>query len=594
MNTSVLMSYHAQQCPRKLKAHCSRLIAHVAHCLMVAVVVVSLLTGCHGGGVAGDARLLAIDSIVDTDSVAAWRQLQAIDSASLTTDADRMLYALLHQQLRYEQYVTLDTTVLRQTIDFYGRGDGAFDRCHYVRALILMGGSHEDALRYPEAMEWYLRAVNEADTADHRNLGQSNARIGIILNRNFARHVMKEPYFEKAYYHYKLTDDTPHTAVVASYLASIYRVTRHEKAHAALEEAARLCLASRDTFAYMDCRDGLARCLYEDSLPRQSLTVLQEAMKVTSAKWLTNDFCYDASRAYATLGRPDSARAWLAMAALASTPQERYFVFSCRERIARAEGDNAEAYRLAKVCSRLADSIASNKDVHALMRLEALDRDNALTAKKRAQGELVRRSRLWAGIVAVLVIFTLFIVAAVRIRARRRIRAIQEEWSAESARLLEEIEEKERQLVLAEERQVQGAEEMATVAEAQHTLVSAYLSALRALVSSSEYDSPKVFERKYKEFVSKFVNDDAFWHEITLFVDTRYHGAATKLRHEYPVLNNKELQLVELMLCGFGYKEIATLIGLHKSSMGKMRSRITEKMELSETLNDFVESLKVG
>ena len=577
--------------PYRLMAHGSRLLAL---CLVMAVVA-WMAVGCReGGGVAGDARLLAVDSIVDTDSVAAWRQLQAIDSASLATDADRHLYALLHQQLRYAQYVTLDTAVLQQTVEFYGHGDGTFDRSHYVRALILMGGSHEDALRYPEAMEWYLRAINEADTADHRNLGQANARIGIILNRNFARHVVREPYFEKAYHHYKLTDDTPHTAAVASYLASTYRVTRHEKAHAALEEAARLCLACRDTFAYMGCREGLARCLYEDSLPRQSLAVLQEAIKAMSTKWLTNDFCYDASRAYATLGRPDSARAWLAKAAPASTPQERYFVFSCRERIARAEGDNAEAYRLAKVCSRLADSIASNKDVHALMRLEALDRDNASTAKKRAQGELARRSRLWAGIVAVLVIFGLFIMAALRIRARRHIRAIQEEWSAESARLSEEIEEKERQVALAEERQAQGADEMATVAEAQHTLVSAYLSALRALVSSSEQDSPKVFERKYKEFVSKFVNDDAFWHEITLFVDMRYHGAATKLRHDYPNLNDKELRLVELMLCGFGYKEIATLIGVNKNSMGKMRSRITEKMELREPLNEYVESLKVG
>ena len=118
MNTSVIMSYHAHQRLRKLKAHCSRLISHVAHCLMVAVVV-WMLVGCREGGVAGDARLLAVDSIVDTDSVAAWRQLQAIDSASLATDADRNLYALLHQQILYKQYQQLDTVLLATLCDYY-------------------------------------------------------------------------------------------------------------------------------------------------------------------------------------------------------------------------------------------------------------------------------------------------------------------------------------------------------------------------------------------------------------------------------------------------------------------------------------------
>ena len=209
--------------------------------LMVVAMMVWWCTGCGNGGRV-DPRLAAIDSIVDRDSVAAWQQLQAIDSAALTTEADRALYALLHQQLRYKQYLPLDTTVLQSLLGYFSNHDRHDTHPLKVRTMILMGAFREDAGNADDAMDLYLQAIEEADTADYRNLGQANMRVGVLLNQHFAKQITAEPYFEKAYHYFTLTGDTPHQGTALATLASIYRVTKHERAHATLEQASQLTL----------------------------------------------------------------------------------------------------------------------------------------------------------------------------------------------------------------------------------------------------------------------------------------------------------------------------------------------------------------
>ena len=278
------MSYRAQPRLRKLKALCSKLKpqgsnlkAHVALCLTVALVA-WMAAGCGGGGVAGDARLLAVDSIVDTDSVAAWRQLQAIDSASLATDADRHLYALLHQQILYKQYLPLDTVVLSELCDYYAAHP---DGNRLTRALLLSGGACEDMGLLAEAMTWYKRAEAEADTADYRSLAQANLRQGFLYYRNYADHHIIKQKLENAAHYYEQLGDSAYLAITLECLGAVYRTVNHGQAHTTLERAARLALSAGNEPTYVASNEKLARCLLTDSLPVKRLKSLRNVSVTT-------------------------------------------------------------------------------------------------------------------------------------------------------------------------------------------------------------------------------------------------------------------------------------------------------------------------
>ena len=54
-----------------------------------------------------------------------------------------------------------------------------------------------------EAIKWYKRAEDNADTTDYRNLAQINLRMGKLYYDNYASNNLDLEKFKKAYKYYK-------------------------------------------------------------------------------------------------------------------------------------------------------------------------------------------------------------------------------------------------------------------------------------------------------------------------------------------------------------------------------------------------------
>ena len=551
-------------------AHGSRLIAHLALCLIVAV---CLLTGCREGGVAGDVRLLAIDSIVDTDSVAAWRQLQAIDSASLTTDADRHLYALLHQQILYKQYLPLDTAVLMRLNEYY---TAHRNNAQHTRTLLLLGGAHEDAGRIAAAITWYKRAEAQIDTADYLNQAKVNRRLGLLYYNHFADHHIVKQKLERSAHYFELLGDSAELAVALDFLGSVYRTVDHPQAHATLERAGTLALAVGDTGTYVTSSEELARCLLNDSLPAEALSIIEECERHTVDRLTTIECCYTAAQALAALGRPAEAQAYLDKVPAPTNTYGRMMRTLCLKKIAEARGEHALAMRYSNEFDLYSDSLKNATEVSTIYDTERELDDSTVTTLRRGDMRW-RRILTILGIVAG-VLLVVVGIALYRNRAHRhRFAALKCELDSQK-HLLE-------QLTAAEDT---GDALLRQQHEFIVKFLKRYVNNLAELMKMHEHGNPLEFKHKFNELTVEFGQDELFWEGLNRFVNTQTNGLLDKLADDHPSLSTSDKKMLALMFAGFGSAEVASFLERSPQGMSTYRKRIAMKLELDEPLIDFI------
>ena len=537
----------------------------------VLLLAVALLAACGGGGRA-DARLLAVDSIVDTDSVAAWRQLQAIDSASLATESSRALYALLHQQLRYKQYLPLDTTVLATLRRYYETHPSGTDRL--ARVLLLTGGAMEDTGDVKAAMRWYKRAEAATDTADYRRLAQLNMRQAMIYYNHYASHHIVKQRFERAAHYYDLMKDTANLAVVLSYLGGVYRTVNHGQAHATLNRSAAMALQVGDTNTCVASRGRLAHCLLNDSLPREALNVLGQCENMGNDR-LTIDYnYYVASQAFSSLGKPDSAALFLSLAMHPHDTYSRMMNAMCLMRIAQARGDNALALKWSNEFDACVDSLKDAPDVSMILETEHAA-DNQSKGAMEARGRrLVHTVKFLAWVIVALLVIMVVLQMSRNVLFKRRLRALNREI--------------ERQAQLQQE--LSGEKIAASTFALQ--FAGKYIADMQVLMASSQKVSALDFQREFQRVSRGYSGNQMFWAALEDHVETVYDGVMAKWQEAHPALTLNDRRLLELMLAGFGYIEIASLLNYSAGSVAMHRRRIARKMGLQGSLIAHIHQLQ--
>ena len=130
-----------------------------------------------------DARLTAIDSIIDVSPDSALAELRALDYKSLSGSDNRAYYALLLTQARYKCYDSIPSTdtIEIAVAQFTSNGD----REKLTRSLIYKGATLEELGKPVEAMEQYKLAEETAAPTDYFNLGYANLRMATLYNSEF-------------------------------------------------------------------------------------------------------------------------------------------------------------------------------------------------------------------------------------------------------------------------------------------------------------------------------------------------------------------------------------------------------------------------
>ena len=542
----------------------------------VLLLAVALLAACRGGG-AADARLLAVDSVVDTDSVAAWRMLQAVDSASLTREADRALYALLHQQLRYKQYLPLDTTVLTYLRAYYSRLPHSR---HSFQSFLLTGGAMEDAGDLKSAVAWYKRAESSLDTADYRHLAQINMRLAMIYYNHFADHHIVKQKFERVVYYDEKIGDNANLAVALDCLGGVYRTVSHSRAHATLRRASKLALSKGNYNTFVSSNEKLARCLLNDSLPRAAYEIVKNCENIAGDSMITDDCFYTASLSLSQLGDPNGAAGYLHKTRRPADTYSRMMNAMCRMRIAEARGEAALALRYSKEVDRCADSLKNASAISSILETE-IEADSDTKASLLANNSAI--SRLVAVLLLVLTLVVLLAVIAYYYRDyvyRRRLRAMKHEVDTLAERLLEQNE-------------LTATAGATTVRESfASAFVANYISELRSLMEMNRKLSPLEFKKAFERLSRELSSNQRFWQSLRDYVESTYAGVVTRWERACPDLNESEIRLMSLMLAGFGYIEVATLLGYSAGSMSMHRKRIASKMGIRGSLLEYIHQVQ--
>ena len=615
MNTSVLLSYHAQQRPgsfsaygsfcrpyganvvcgsrvagvprcalhpclnpvaphgaicSKLKAHGLRLIAHLALCLIVA----ALLVGCRGGGsVAGDARLLAIDSIVDTDSVAAWRQLQAIDSASLTTDADRHLYALLHQQILYKQYQQLDTVVLSRLCDYY---DAHPDGNRLTRTLLLSGGAREDAGKLPEAIPWYKRAEDVAlQRRDTFNLAYAKMRTAICYGSSYTQDSIHFVKYKEALALFHAVGSSRYECACLTDLGTLYRINNNDSAFHYLSKALSLACEMSDSariYENLALLSGYYYCVKDFARSKDvAVMVINKGVDIMPQRHVSATYI-NAAFSYAKLGMPDSARYYFDIKPPAAQQgvdeMNRHHLLSL---IAQKEGNTEEF-----IAQNLAEDEISDSILLASLQVKIREVEARYDKSQAELNALTWRNKfLVVTLLAVLLLAMLALVAYHLLTRERRNRV-------QIATLQTELQSLSREVGRHEGLNAELREALMRELAADQEMLLDYYTVGKV---------PKTYHHKMEERLRSPQFIDTLWQSILTIADSEHNGFVTRLREAFPQLREEDVRFLVLERCDFSREFVKFLLGYDNArSVDTRRARLARRMGLDKPLRKWLEN----
>jgi len=528
---------------------------------IVVAAVVWMAAACGGGGTAGDTRLLAVDSIVDNDSVAAWRQLQAIDSASLTTDADRHLYALLHQQILYKQYQQLDTVVLSELCDYYAAHP---DGNRLTRALLLSGGAREDAGLLAEAIPWYKRA--EAGATECRDtflLAFSKMRMAKVYFAAYTQdsiHIVK---FKEAVPLFHAVGSHIYECGCLKEIGAASRLHDNDSAYHYLSRALALSTEMGDTAriyenlsllaGYYYCVEDYAKC------KDLSVEVLTKGQGWLRANILSSTYT-NAAFAYAKLGMADSALFY--DQAKPPSPQQGLDKMNHHRTlslIAQSRGD-AEGYIKHNLAEdEIADSILLASMQAKIREVEAkYDVSQAELETSRVRLKLIL-SLLALGLMAISIGILIY-------RQRRRAKTLALEMEA----LRDELSHSVTEVQTAH----RANDELRGAVKSHLATMSDYLETYYTFSHN-----PKQFAAHFKAQVNTFANDEDFWTKMKAYLDETHDGLISRLTEQYPDLSDMDVKFICLDCCDFPTGVTMLLMGFtNRNSVINRRYLIAKRM----------------
>ncbi|MDO4320590.1 MAG: hypothetical protein Q4C34_08445, partial [Bacteroidales bacterium] len=151
-------------------------------------IVYIVLLAIFAASCAGDMqrRLGEIESMIDTDSVSAYRALLEIDSSSIKNDADRALYDLLMVEKSVKNYEPVSPALIaraNRAADYYRQRPLSPRRAD---AFQYLGTTCYDAKDYPAAIRSALKAIDDAtELGDTFRMAKAHALAGDIYRMSY-------------------------------------------------------------------------------------------------------------------------------------------------------------------------------------------------------------------------------------------------------------------------------------------------------------------------------------------------------------------------------------------------------------------------
>ena len=514
-----------------------------------------------------DARLAAIDSIIEERPDSALAGLRALGFGVFSRSDDRAYFALLLTEAQYKCYDSIAST---DTIDlavnhFTGNGD----REKLTRSLIFKGATLEELGYNVEAMEYFKKAEETALSTDYHNLGYANHRMAVLYHNAYAESELHIDKYKRAYNYYVLAKDSIYQLKCLENLGVLYRASNMDSAYFYISKAielAKLLDAKESEFAsYIN----LSRAFEIDSLFEKqkevALYVLDNGIQYAD----TNELLYSLCRSYSNLLLPDSAQYYFDLTTKKAddNPITR---FLAEVDLREAKGDYTAALKLLKQAEKAAYNIEKNSERLQLFYSEKeYDRQKTKLKEIRYQRDL---AILWS-IVIVLIIVVSASVCIIYIKYRNNLRTLEEQLSQLRIDSILQLE------------QHLNAEKKLTESVASYIDKAKKLTEIYHLFGNH----PQKLREKFLALLDD--NDDKaqFWEVLRAYVNAAHNNAIHKITTDYPCLTESDIHFICMLMCNFSNALISVYMGYKNPHyVYNKKKMIAAKMGINDNIDIFI------
>ena len=334
--------------------------------ILLTVVALTLVMGCSRSV---DKRLVLADTLMWTAPDSSLKILTAINRDSLQDKENLAYHALLLTQAQFRCNIPLTSdTLISKAVDYYS---GNHNREHYTRALLYKGAAYEDMKQPVEAIKWYKRAEDNADSTDYRNLAQINLRMGMLYYDNYASNNLDLEKFNKALYYFEKLGDKHN--IIRSFLmaGNVLRISNAKNAIDYYDRARLLAVELKDSLSLYSVFLNRALLFLSDSSYHEAKENMVKAFSL-STNSIENYHYFIISQAYAKLGLVDSSLFYLEKGETKSlTSYDSLMRYKTLKEISIAMGDFAKANQYERIYYHLSDSLEHNNEKYSLTKFEA-------------------------------------------------------------------------------------------------------------------------------------------------------------------------------------------------------------------------------
>ena len=541
--------------------------------LVMVAVLVAVVTGCSGAH-RYDGRLVAADSLMRNDPDSALALLEALPTASLTTDGDRAYHGLLISQARYKAYVvaTSDSDINR-ALSYYRAHSR--EREKLTRAYIYKGAVMEELGHPDSAMYYYKSAEATASPDDYFNLGYCKMRMGSLYNDYYSMNGREIEKYEEAIHYFRMSCDTAYLLTAMNNLACFYRDSKPKEAETLLMQASEIAISINDTNKLNYCKSALTLLFFYQERYEEAQQLIRQVIANPNLI-LGSDFFFSAANVYSRLGLRDSALLFLNYAKQISDDSDFKrinYLYSLSE-LALADGDTITYLRLSQESEFIADSLKSNVEKLIIYNVDQeYDKEVAKSIKKK---QVLTK---WLSIAMLIMSFVMLIVILL-VHYRK------------SHRYDQLVNELKQEAIEANSQQSFGFKPAITDQHLRN-FVNEHTAMMRDVIEECYHAPTSILSKNIQKIIKYQEKNKDAWVNLFPYIDMENNNIITETQKNFPQLDEKEIMMVALTAMGYSCAQIAIILG-YSSAQGitTIRNRVAKKMGINCRLVEYVEKFK--
>ena len=541
------------------------------------------VAGCRGGR-SYDSRLVAADSLVASQPDSALRLLRGVGFDSMCSDADRAYFALLLTQAKYKcDEIITSTDTIDIAVDYFSGGGDADKR---LRSLIYRGASLTDMGEITAAMEAYKQAEAAASPNDYENLGYINLRMASLYQKVYAKNFDHIDKYKIALMNFYQANDKHYQLVCLSRLGQVYRLVNMDSAYLYIKKAIELSRELNDSlWLFMNYEFLSGYYMKIGNLQKQKETALYVIKN--GQKYADYDCYYILSRAYANLGKTDSAKVYFY-----KTPQIRYAAeqevsrLATLREIAISENDYKLAYKYLLLDKSISDSLTSSKYSISLSRFEKLIEDERISFEKNL-AKKESETTMWKLLVIILLLIAIIfaILWKRHVELSHYILEIQT-LKNNYASAKEIIKENIRKLDSINGNDINSG--LILSIKDSFEIQFEQIKKVIQIVDGIDNLTQQQIKFKLNKAIHSFDKTSQIANYVNL-INLTHNNAIERLKVEFPSLDETDLNLIALTLLGLPNSFICFMLDYkNRQSVINRRNSIIKKLKITDNLKDFL------